>query len=52
MVRRIVHLFHFLGRILVALAATDGAHEPGWSAGAFPGPVLLEVVFAGFEVAA
>lgn len=34
-----------------AAFATHGADEPGGAAGAFPGPVLLEIVLAGLQVA-
>lgn len=41
---------NFLG-LIVALMSTDGTNEPGCLPRAFPGPVLFEVVLAGFDVA-
>lgn len=33
-------------------AAAHGADKPRWPTGALPGPVLLEIVFSGLEIAA
>lgn len=38
--------------VIIADTAADGANEPGGATGSLPGPVLLEVVFAGLELAA
>lgn len=37
--------------VIIANTAANGADEPGGAAGSLPGPVLLEVILAGLELA-